>query len=335
MKKLIFVSILFLLGGGWFAYTYWKGTPEYSLMQIKRAVESHDVALFERHVDVDSLIQRAVDSVMAQSLSGIETNGSGIEALGGAIAAGMIAMVKPKIVDYTKTKLIMAVEGGQPLSDESDQSGVAAAAASKFESVFGNSFDLDNYEILKDGHIAYLYVTRFDEELGEDLTLKFKMREMKGYWQVIEASNLKELMSTTEKLRKTRLSEVNALVEARMKNILAITDIKLRSSKETYSRAVTITAKLQNSSNEDIRESLIILEIKDNEGSIVKSARVSLTTELLAGKLQQRTWIFDVNQFIPEDMAFYSLDGGSPTFSAKVSRIEFVNGEVLEMATSL
>ena len=43
------------------------------------------------------------------------------------------------------------------------------------------------------------------------------MRDMGGYWQVVEASNIDELMSKTEELTRERLAELNAPIEQQIK----------------------------------------------------------------------------------------------------------------------
>ena len=68
MKKLLVGSIV-IAGIAYETYNYWKQTPEYSLLQIKLALETKDSYLFEKHVDLDRLISRGVDAVIESSIN--------------------------------------------------------------------------------------------------------------------------------------------------------------------------------------------------------------------------------------------------------------------------
>jgi len=56
------VGVLVLAVG---SYVYWQRTPQYSLHQIKQAIQTHDLALFRKHVDVEGLSSRLVDDLLA------------------------------------------------------------------------------------------------------------------------------------------------------------------------------------------------------------------------------------------------------------------------------
>ena len=61
-RRLVGVGIcVLLLGGAGYAWTF---TPSYSLYRIKSALEAHDYPAFSRYVDVDSVLDHALDQVV-------------------------------------------------------------------------------------------------------------------------------------------------------------------------------------------------------------------------------------------------------------------------------
>lgn len=58
-KKFVFVGIgvivlLGVIGGG---YYWWTGTPEYSVSQIKKAIETHNSELGLKYIDTDVIFE--------------------------------------------------------------------------------------------------------------------------------------------------------------------------------------------------------------------------------------------------------------------------------------
>ena len=47
-KNIIIIAILFI---GVFGYNYWINTPQYSLIQIQKAIDTKDKFLFDKYVD--------------------------------------------------------------------------------------------------------------------------------------------------------------------------------------------------------------------------------------------------------------------------------------------
>ena len=61
-RRLVGAGIcVLLLGGAGYAWTF---TPSYSLYRIKGALEAHDYPAFSRYVDVDSVLDHALDEVV-------------------------------------------------------------------------------------------------------------------------------------------------------------------------------------------------------------------------------------------------------------------------------
>jgi hypothetical protein len=67
MKKLVLLIVLIALAaGGYYYYSSLKAGPDYALLQAAAATQTHDLATFERYVDVDALAGHLVDDVANQ-----------------------------------------------------------------------------------------------------------------------------------------------------------------------------------------------------------------------------------------------------------------------------
>lgn len=103
MKRIVIAVLVILLatGGGYYYYTT---TPTYSILQIRKSVQTHDVVFFQKHVDTDTLYGRLVDDVVGAQMAKMaaDTNESGWGKMGQAIGAGMIQMMKPALLTGLK-----------------------------------------------------------------------------------------------------------------------------------------------------------------------------------------------------------------------------------------
>ena len=86
-KKLIVgVIVVAVIAIVAFYFGYWVKTPRYSLGLIKEAVATHDLVKFEKHVDIQNLSSRAVDDLVASSMSEEDINNP--------FVMGMVTLVK-------------------------------------------------------------------------------------------------------------------------------------------------------------------------------------------------------------------------------------------------
>ncbi|RZJ91383.1 MAG: hypothetical protein EOO60_08045, partial [Hymenobacter sp.] len=61
MKRLLlFVLLLAVVAGGYYYYAYLRNSPTSALLQAAKATQTHDLATFERFVDVDAVTNGVV-----------------------------------------------------------------------------------------------------------------------------------------------------------------------------------------------------------------------------------------------------------------------------------
>lgn len=108
MKRILLVVLLLALaGGGYYYYTYLRATPVAALMQAARAAQTHNVATFERFVDVDALAGGVVDDVA--------THSSLVSALvpgGGLMLRSGLSILRPQLAKVAHTEVRRFVETG-------------------------------------------------------------------------------------------------------------------------------------------------------------------------------------------------------------------------------
>jgi hypothetical protein len=326
---IVFVVLALSAGGG---YYYWTGTPEHSLLQIKNSVDSHDIELFNKHVDVESMLSRAVDAVMEQTMAKTtNSNASGSYMLGTSMAAGMVAMMKPKIVDYATNKIEMAIEGKSLGGSESASSNSLAKTKDKplagVESFFEGDGNLKQAYLRKEQNIAYLGLERFDTKLNETLTLEFKLRKLNGYWQVVEISNLKEMLNRREELTAKRLAVINAPIHERLDSSISVAGVAKKNTKvNRWKQKVLVGVLLTNNTGEELRELIFQCDLLDEKNNVIRALILRVNGVPIAEE-KEFSWEFSINKFIKEDKLLLALPEGQMKYAIQVQSLTLSNGE--------
>ena len=237
MKKKLLLFVLGLVAVLVSGFYYYTTTPIYSVLQIRNAVQDHDVALFEKHVDVDTLFNRLIDDVMTQALSQA-TNGSnsGWSALGNnALGVGIVKMMKPTLVSELKSSTLRYVETGEQVDEGSGAAtstapAVASDAVRKarldgMASSFGlEQLQLQNYRVEKQGKVAIMTIPYRNKQLDLPLEMKFTLRDLGGYWQLVQFNNAAEIVSAIEQEQQRRLTEANNKITAAPQKMVSVND---------------------------------------------------------------------------------------------------------------
>ena len=205
MKKLVLLIVLIALAaGGYYYYNSMKAGPSYALMQAAAATQTHDLATFERYVDVDALTGHLVDDVVNQ--------GSVLTSLmpGGSLAmSGALRLLKPQLTKAAHKEVQRYIETG---------SLAAAAAATPKRMVNLSLTGLAGRVVSPDSEFKGIkYTTEKGNEalIGLEFTqpkydttmvLEVKLlKQADDHWQVKEITNASELVRGVARLEKNRL----------------------------------------------------------------------------------------------------------------------------------
>ncbi|GAA3937892.1 hypothetical protein GCM10022406_22440 [Hymenobacter algoricola] len=201
MKKVILLLVLTALAiGGYLFYRSFTTGPKYSLMQAAKATQTHDMAKFERYVDVTSVTGSLVDQVAAQS--------SALGLIPGGFAfRGALQLIKPQLAKAAHKELQTYIETG---------SVEAAAAAQPKRAVKVSMLGLASKVVNPDskfkdvkyvneqGDQALVGIEFTQPKYDTTLVVELKMRDKGDHWQVTEITNSGELLKHVARLEKQR-----------------------------------------------------------------------------------------------------------------------------------
>ncbi len=223
-----------------FYFFYWTKTPQYSLVQIQKAIQNHDIDTFEKHVDLDSLYSKVVDDVIVE---GMKKEKGGLDQ---TLAAGFIQLLKPTLVSVLKDATVENIKGkktdGEKGNNSSKNSSDSIAIVSKLQdkSNVSNLSIKDTTVISQEANIANVKIKVHDKELNKDFDLKIKMSKLEsGQWRLKEILNLREYLQEVDKATKEAEKEA---AEKKRKQILE----KEKSLKEAVNKEI---GKVQNDTN--------------------------------------------------------------------------------------
>ncbi|WP_305029943.1 hypothetical protein [Hymenobacter convexus] len=204
MKRLlILVLLLALVGGGYYYFQNLKNGPKGALVSAAAAVQSHDMAAFEKYVDVSSVTGHLVDDVAQQggALTSLLPGGS-------LMMGGAMRMLKPALAKAARQEVQRYVETG---------SLEAAAAAAPKRLVNISLTGLAGRVVSPESEFKGIKYTREEGDnafVGLEVTqpkydttmvVEVKMRRQGDHWQMTQITNSGELLRGVAQLEKKRL----------------------------------------------------------------------------------------------------------------------------------
>lgn len=205
MKRLLLLlAVLALLGGGYYYYNSLRQGPEYALLQAAAATQTHDVAAFERYVDVDALTSHLVDDVASRSsILGALVPGGGLALRGG------LSLLKPQLARAAHTEITRYVETG---SLEAAQEaapkrlvnlsflGLAGRVVSPDSKFKGVKYSTDK------GNEALVGLEFTQPRYDTTMVVEVKLlKQADGHWQAKQITNAGQLAQDVARLEKTKL----------------------------------------------------------------------------------------------------------------------------------
>jgi hypothetical protein len=276
-KRILVVAVpalvLVAAGGGW---TYYRGTPQYSLKQAANAVREHDREAFQKYVAVDSVVAGAVDEVVARGLEEARREAQGQEgfaALGAELAGTLVQGLKPMLVSELRNGILKGVEKGdlrQGFTQDEDEEGLGTTLAD-------GGMDGTEYAgldiVSREGNTVRADLRLHRPDLDESLPLRLRMARRDGYWQVVAVENVIKFGKDVEAVETRRLAEVNRPVLQELAGHVRLEG--LRGSHETdswgFEERVRFRARVTNVGHEPLRD----LRVEAGEGE----NRIVLTPE--------------------------------------------------------
>lgn len=312
------------------AYWYWTRQPAYSLRQVQKAVERHDATAFQKYVDVEAVISSAVDQTISASLK----ESGGADSLGGALGAGLVQMMKPRLVEAARAGLLSAVEGKPGTTEAAAKSG-----ETPFSRVFANPSAFTVGETTVDGKVASVKVRFRSDWHEQDFTAVVRMRDAGNYWQVTEVANLADLIAEAKRAEQRLLDQINKPIRDRLAAIATIGPIQFdtRTGAWGLEKKLLVEFEVTNAGSKPIAQLRGSLKMATADGSTTKESglRREFETPLTPGAKASSYWELDVNMFDGTMMALFESapDRLKATFS--VESASFGQGDELQAFDSL
>jgi hypothetical protein len=201
MKRIIVLLLLVLVAiGGYFYYQSLKAGPKYALVQVANAARTHDMATFERYVDVNSVTGNLVDQVANQ---GSEL---GLMNPEGLAFKSALRMLKPQLTQVVRKELQQFVETGslQGAADAPPSKGIMnislTGLASKVASPDSKFKDVKY--VKEEGEQALVGIEFTQPKYDTTMIVELKMLNRGNHWQVTEITNTGDLLKQVARLEK-------------------------------------------------------------------------------------------------------------------------------------
>lgn len=168
---------------GLFGYNYWINTPQYSLLQIQKSVDTKDRFLFDKYVDTNGIIKEVVEDLSEIFIEEMDTQDSAELYFFDPqiLAAGLVSLFKPAIENAIERSF-----------DEFWEDEVETV-----ESNMDFNNNIDSFEVAylkRDGKIAKLVLEAEDPDSEEIIKLEFKLNKTENYWRITQISNLEDIL---------------------------------------------------------------------------------------------------------------------------------------------
>jgi hypothetical protein len=184
-----------------FYFFYWIKTPTYSLKIIKDSYRAHDLATFEKHVDLDSIFGEAFDVWVVTDLKikGIEV-GSDADS---AIAMSFIQAFKPMTIETLKNHAISKVlDTPQTYSNAYERDRLK-----NWDKISGidHSECIDASVLDTKDDTATIAIKIHNNQVDKDYQLNATMTKLPdGYWCVKEITNLSDYFLALDSAKKEK-----------------------------------------------------------------------------------------------------------------------------------
>lgn len=268
-------GLIVLTGGvglaGWNIFT---GSPKYALAQVRTAVAKHDRDTFERYVDVESVVDHAVDDVFDYAIAVLmaESKGDGLATLGAAFGSALIDEMKPAIKAGGRQALLRAVETGS-----------FADAAAEVEAL-GTSGEIDIAEmgsavgfaqetfagvgdLRQNGDVAAIPLRFRPPRLDTTLTVSARLERINDVWTVSRVTGVDTYLRTVYSLQEAKLAAVNDSILEVLEAYLETGPVRSRLRQNGwFSQVIVLSSTVRNAGPHTLSE--VVLSLSDRQGEL-------------------------------------------------------------------
>ena len=210
--KIFFAVVLLLLAGAgalWWYFAQYTKTPEYSMKMIEESVAKHDMAKFQKYVDVDHLLDTASDALM----EGLIDADRPMSEEARTAVSGFTKMFKAPLVLSFKAAINHYIESGEWGTDASKAADQGIPIDSDLVLAKSGLKDLsfrrvDHVAVDKEAGTAVAGVRVYQAEAGEEFVLEVRfVRADSGIWRASEILNFRDFITFAAQARQSHMQE--------------------------------------------------------------------------------------------------------------------------------
>lgn len=174
-------------------------SPQYSLKQLKKAIANNDAVTFDKYVDLDKTVDEVIDQIWQYySNPAADSRKSLWFDIRNEISGSLLSVIKPGLKEIIKKETYSFITQGRWDNAGSRYDNMLTTLLVKMVKEKVNPADWEfqsiNYtKIEKD--VASLGLTYYERTKQSNFIVEVKMRKMPGYWQIIEITNIEQLMN--------------------------------------------------------------------------------------------------------------------------------------------
>lgn len=201
MKKILLLLLVVLAIGAYLYYQNFVGSPKYSLLQAHEAMEDHDMAAFEKYVDVTAVTGSLIDQLAEQrGLIGALNPASGV-------LRQALRYMKPQLSQVAHKEIQKYVETGDFKKDpNAPKKQVDISLSGLWNKVVSDSAAFKGVKYVKEeGETALVGLEFTQPRYDTTMVLEVKMHDQGDHWKVVALTNTAELLQHTSRLQKQKL----------------------------------------------------------------------------------------------------------------------------------
>jgi len=236
---------------GYWQYTITK--PEYSFWQAKKAVDEHDLMLFDKYVDTGLLVENIVDQFTETAITNIGKKSEGFEEFDPSLVRDLVVKFKPQLTSLVKQQVISFVKTGDFEKESKRQEALIKERKIEFSlkniwnNSGGNKNDFQGVEYVKEeGKTAYIGLKFFLKKHAESFIVDLKMRSIDNFWQVTEIVNFSNVMEKLDKLNNGQLEALKKSIFEQIKSTLIVDKKEKYNFGDMWDEKVNFEVKLKN-----------------------------------------------------------------------------------------
>ncbi len=202
MKKFLLFVVILIAISGYFYYQNLVSSPKYSLLQAHEALQEHDIAAFEKYVDIESITGNLVSDMSQQKgLIGMLNPGS-------MVLKQALQFMKPQLAGIARKEVQKFVETGSFAKDPSREKKIDISFNGLWNKVVSEDSQFKGVKYTREeGETAFVGLEFTQPRYDTTFVLEVKMQHKGDYWQATEITNTGDILKGVARLQAQKLKK--------------------------------------------------------------------------------------------------------------------------------